>query len=75
MLSAWLTPPVLPLLKIYVFNITNPEEVRCEVSWSGIIVTNQLCQVMAGQDPVTEELGPFVYTATHLRRLVSVSIT
>jgi len=53
MLSAWLTPPVLPLLKIYVFNITNPH------------------QVLSGLDPVTEELGPYVYSATHLRRLVS----
>lgn len=57
MLSAWLTPPILPLLKIYVFNITNPE------------------QVLSGLDPVTEELGPYVYSATHLRRLVSVSRT
>merc|ERR1719412_1191190 len=53
MLSAWLTPPIIPLLKIHVFNITNPE------------------QVMNGEDPETEELGPYVYSATHMRRLVS----
>ena len=27
MLSAWLTPPIIPLLKIHVFNITNPDQV------------------------------------------------
>ena len=27
MLSAWLNPPIEPLLKLYVFNITNPQEV------------------------------------------------
>ena len=27
MLSAWLTPPIVPLLKVYVFNITNPAQV------------------------------------------------
>ena len=30
-------------------------------------------QVLNGDDPVTEELGPYVYSATHMRRLVSVS--
>ena len=27
MFSAWLNPPIEPLLRLYVFNITNPEEV------------------------------------------------
>ena len=27
MFSAWLTPPIVPHLSVYVFNITNPEEV------------------------------------------------
>ena len=27
MLSAWLKPPIKPLMKLYVFNITNPQEV------------------------------------------------
>ena len=27
MLSAWLNPPIEPLMKVYVFNITNPQEV------------------------------------------------
>ena len=27
MLSAWLNPPIEPLMKLYVFNITNPREV------------------------------------------------
>ena len=26
-MSAWLNPPIKPLLKLYLFNITNPEEV------------------------------------------------
>ena len=27
MLSVWLNPPIEPLLKLYVFNITNPQAV------------------------------------------------
>jgi hypothetical protein len=27
MLTAWLDPPIVPHLQIYLFNITNPEEV------------------------------------------------
>jgi len=54
MLSAWLTPPIVPLLKVYVFNITNPTE------------------VLKGLDPITEEIGPYVYSATHIRRLIEM---
>jgi len=52
MFSAWLTPPIVPLLKVYVFNITNG------------------AQVLEGADPVTEEIGPYVYSATHIRTVV-----
>ena len=31
MLSAWLTPPIIPLLKIHVFNITNPDKVSIKL--------------------------------------------
>ena len=31
MLSAWLNPPIEPLMKVYVFNITNPLVVQREV--------------------------------------------
>ena len=31
-------------------------------------------QVLEGLDPVTEELGPYVYSATHLRRIVEVRL-
>ena len=27
MLAAWLTPPIVPILKVYLFNITNPSQV------------------------------------------------
>ena len=56
MFSAWLTPPLTPLLRLHVFNITNP------------------AAVLAGQDPVTVELGPYVYTATHIRSLSPVKL-
>ena len=56
MFSAWLTPPLTPLLRLHVFNITNP------------------AAVLAGQDPVTVELGPYVYTATHIRSLTPVKL-
>lgn len=49
MFTAWLTPPIVPLLKVYVFNITNG------------------AQVLQGEDPITQELGPYVYSATHIR--------
>lgn len=49
MFTAWLTPPIVPLLKVYVFNITNG------------------AQVLQVEDPVTQELGPYVYSATHIR--------
>jgi len=52
MFQAWFTPPIVPLLKVYVFNITNKDE------------------VLEGADPITEELGPYVYSATHIRSLV-----
>ena len=55
MFQAWFTPPIVPLLKVYVFNITNKDE------------------VLEGADPITEELGPYVYSATHIRSLVEVS--
>jgi len=55
MFSAWLTPPIVPHLSVYVFNITNPEE------------------VLVGLDPITEELGPYVYSAQHIRTLVPES--
>ena len=54
MLAAWLTPPIVPILKVYLFNITNP------------------AQVLEGQDPITKEIGPYVYSATHIRRLIEV---
>jgi len=54
MLAAWLTPPIVPILKVYLFNITNPAE------------------VLEGHDPITEEIGPYVYSATHIRRLIEV---
>jgi len=54
MFSAWLTPPIVPLLKVYVFNITNG------------------AQVLEGADPMTEEIGPYVYSATHIRTVVQV---
>jgi len=52
MFTAWFTPPIVPLLKVYVYNITNGP------------------QVLEGADPITEELGPYVYSATHIRSLV-----
>jgi len=52
MFTAWFTPPIVPLLKVYVYNITNG------------------AQVLAGEDPLTVELGPYVYSATHIRSLV-----
>ena len=57
MLTAWLTPPIVPILKVYLFNITNP------------------AQVLQGQDPITEEIGPYVYSATHIRRLIEVKLS
>ena len=56
MLAAWLTPPIVPILKVYLFNITNPAE------------------VLEGHDPITEEIGPYVYSATHIRRLIEVKL-
>ena len=35
-------------------------------------IITEYTQVLEGQDPVTEELGPYVYSATHLRRIVEV---
>ena len=54
MLSVWLNPPIEPLLKLYVFNITNPEE------------------VLEGEDPVSQELGPYVYRSSLERQVTTV---
>ena len=54
MLSVWLNPPIEPLLKLYVFNITNPEE------------------VLEGADPVSQELGPYVYRSSLERQVTTV---
>ena len=54
MLSVWLNPPIEPLLKLYVFNITNPEE------------------VLEGVDPVSQELGPYVYRSSLERQVTTV---
>ena len=54
MLAAWLTPPIVPLLNVYVFNITNPQD------------------VLKGLDPITQELGPYVYSSTHIKRILEV---
>ena len=34
-----------------------------------------LLQVLEGVDPITEELGPYVYSATHVRRIIEVTLT
>ena len=35
-------------------------------------MTDVLLQVLEGVDPITEELGPYVYSATHVRRIIEV---
>ena len=37
-------------------------------------MTDVLLQVLEGVDPVTEELGPYVYSATHVRRIIEVTL-
>ena len=69
MFSAWLNPPIEPLLRLYVFNITNPEEVGV----AGLDPTScTLSQVLLGSDPVTVELGPYVYRSTLERQILQV---
>ena len=36
-------------------------------------MTGDLLQVLEGVDPITEELGPYVYSATHVRRIIEVT--
>ena len=36
-------------------------------------MTGDLLQVLEGLDPITEELGPYVYSATHVRRIIEVT--
>ena len=55
MFTAWLSPPIVPLLQVYVYNITNSLE------------------VMEGRQPVTQELGPYVYSAAQSREVVQVT--
>ena len=69
MFSAWLNPPIEPLLRLYVFNITNPEEVGV----AGLDPAScTLSQVLLGSDPVTVELGPYVYSSTLERQILQV---
>ena len=69
MFSAWLTPPIVPLLKVYVFNITNGAQVITSHYYPRLYT---VLQVLEGADPVTEEIGPYVYSATHIRTVVQV---
>ena len=39
------------------------------------MITDDLLQVLEGLDPITEELGPYVYSATHVRRIIEVTLT
>ena len=72
MLAAWLTPPIVPIMKVYLFNITNPSQVRHESVSTWCIATTCVLQVLEGADPITEEIGPYAYSATHVRRIIEV---
>ena len=44
MLAAWLTPPIVPLLKIHVFNITNPDQVSIKLKHFKIKTSKQVME-------------------------------
>ena len=59
---------ILTILFISILSkLRNPEYyLECDL-------TDVLLQVLEGVDPVTEELGPYVYSATHVRRIIEVT--
>lgn len=46
----WRKPPVHPILKVYVYNVTNADE-----------FLNVLTPGQEREKPILDELGPFVY--------------